>query len=67
MTTMTENDTVICTCNEIRQSEIENAIREKKLTTIEEVGDETTAGTVCGACVDEIYMMLEKINGKVEL
>ena len=67
MTTMTENDPVICTCNEIRQSEIENAIREKKLTTIEEVGDETTAGTVCGACVDEIYMMLEKINGKVEL
>lgn len=59
--------TIICTCNEISEEEIEKAIREKKLKTIEEVGDETTAGTVCGGCVDEIYLLLEKINGKVNL
>lgn len=58
---------MICTCNEIYQDEIEQAIREKKLKTIEEVGDETTAGTVCGSCVDEIFLILEKINGKVDL
>ena len=60
-------DPVICTCNEITQSEIESAIREKGLKTIEEVGNETSAGTVCGGCVDEIYLLLEKINGKVDL
>ncbi len=64
---MKEEDSIICTCNEIRQSEIEHAIREKGLKTIEDVGDETTAGTVCGGCVDEIYLLLEKINRKVDL
>lgn len=62
-----EEDPIICSCNEIRQSEIEKAIRGKNLKTIEEVQDETTAGTVCGACVDDIFLILEKINGKVEL
>ncbi len=62
-----ETGSIICNCNEILYSEVEKAIREKKLMTIEEVGNETTAGTVCGGCVDEIYLLLEKINGKVEL
>jgi bacterioferritin-associated ferredoxin len=60
-------NTIICTCNEITFGEIEKAIHEKKLKTIEEVGNETTAGTMCGGCVDEIYLLLEKINGKVEI
>ncbi len=64
---METRQTIICTCNEISQEEIEKAIRTKGLKTIEEVGDETTAGTVCGGCVDEIYLLLEKINGKVAL
>ena len=62
-----DKDPIICTCLEIKKSTIENAIKEKALKTIEEVQDETTAGTVCGACVDDIYIMLETINGKVEL
>ncbi len=64
---METRDTIICTCNEIGRKEIEEAIRKKGLKTIEEVGDETTAGTVCGGCVDEIYLLLEKINGEVSL
>ena len=64
---MQENNPIICTCMEITRQEIEDAIRDKKLKTIEQVQDETTAGTVCGACVDDIYLMLEKINGQVEL
>ena len=62
-----DNDPLICTFNKIRQSEIEKAIKGKNLKTIEEVQDETSAGTVCGACVDDIFLILEKINGKVEL
>ncbi|MFO7977170.1 MAG: (2Fe-2S)-binding protein [Bacteroidales bacterium] len=62
-----EKDPIICTCLEIRKSVIEKAIVEQGLTTIEQVQDETTAGTFCGACVDDIYLMLEAIHGKVEL
>ncbi|MBW6497248.1 MAG: (2Fe-2S)-binding protein [Bacteroidales bacterium] len=62
-----EKDPIICTCNEIKQSEIELGIKAKNLKTIEEVQDETSAGTVCGACVDDIFLILEKINGNVEL
>ena len=61
------SDPIICSCMEITESQIEKAIIDKKLKTIESVQDETTAGTVCGACVDDIYLMLEKINGTVEL
>ncbi len=64
---MTNKDEIICTCNEITREVIEDAIRDKKLKTIEQVGDKTTAGTVCGACVDEIYLILEEINGEVSL
>ena len=60
-------DPIICTCNEITRSEIEKAIHDQKLKTIEEVGDATSAGTVCGGCVDDIFLLLEKINGKVDL
>ncbi len=64
---MTEKKNILCVCNEISEAEVEKAIREKHLKTIEEVGDETTAGTMCGGCVDEIYLLLEKINGSVSL
>lgn len=62
-----DKDPIICNCLEIRKSIIVNAIVEKKLKTIEAVQDETEAGTICGACVDDIYLILEAINGKVEL
>jgi bacterioferritin-associated ferredoxin len=62
-----KNDRIICTCLDIKQSEIEIAIKEKKLTSIEEVQDATTAGTVCGGCVDDIYIILEKINKSVKI
>lgn len=61
------NDPIVCTCNEIRKSEIELAIRGKNLKTIDQVLDETSAGTVCGGCVDDIFLILEEINGNVEL
>jgi NAD(P)H-nitrite reductase large subunit len=57
-------DILICTCNEIYKSTIVKAIREKGLKTVEEVGDETTAGTVCGQCQDDIQDILNEINGE---
>ncbi|MDD4610011.1 MAG: (2Fe-2S)-binding protein [Bacteroidaceae bacterium] len=57
-----EEDILICSCNEIYKSEIVKAIKEKGLKTVEEVGDETTAGTGCGGCMDEIQEILDEVN-----
>jgi bacterioferritin-associated ferredoxin len=51
---------------EITKGEVEDAIKNKKLKSVQQVQDETEAGTVCGACVDDIYILLEEINGKVD-
>ncbi|HNY07707.1 MAG TPA: (2Fe-2S)-binding protein [Bacteroidales bacterium] len=58
-----DEDIEICHCNGIMKSEIVKAIMENKLTTVEEVQNETTAGTVCGGCVDDIEDILKEING----
>jgi len=57
------NDEIICNCNEITRGEIIKAINDKGLKTVEEVGEATEAGTVCGACQDDIQEILDEING----
>lgn len=58
-----EEDIVICSCNEIYKSQIVDAIKNNGLTTVEQVGEITTAGTVCGQCLDDIQNILDEING----
>lgn len=58
-----EEDIVICSCNEIYKSQIVDAIKNNGLTTVEQVGEITTAGTVCGQCLDDIQKILDEING----
>lgn len=55
---------IICHCFEVSRKEIENAIREKGLKTVEEVGEVTNAGTGCGGCQEQIQEILDEINGK---
>ena len=55
---------IICQCVEVSREEIENAIREKGLKTVEEVGEATNAGTGCGGCQEQIQEILDEINGK---
>ena len=55
---------IICHCFEVSREEIENAIREKGLKTVEEVGEVTNAGTGCGGCQEEIKEILDEITGK---
>jgi bacterioferritin-associated ferredoxin len=57
---------ILCTCLDITRGEVEDAIKDKNLKSVSQVQEETEAGTVCGACVDDIYNLLEEINGKVE-
>ena len=55
---------IICHCFEVSREEIEHAIREKGLTTVEGVGEATNAGTGCGGCQEQIQEILDEINGK---
>jgi NAD(P)H-nitrite reductase large subunit len=59
-----DDDKMICTCMEVYKSTIVKAIKENGLKTVEEVGQITEAGTVCGQCQDEIQIILDEINGK---
>jgi len=55
-------DIEICHCNGIMKSEIIKAIKEKDLKTVEQVQEETTAGTVCGGCVPDIEDILKYLK-----
>lgn len=57
-----EEDVEICNCLSIMKSEIVKAIKDKGLKTVEEVQDETNAGTVCGSCIPDIEDILKEIN-----
>jgi len=60
---MSDNNELICTCMEIYRDTIVKAIKEQKLTTVEEVGEVTDAGTACGECQEIIQEILNEING----
>lgn len=53
----------ICHCLQVDRDTIVKAIKEKHLTTVEQVGEETDAGTGCGGCQSEIQKILDEING----
>lgn len=55
--------TVVCTCFSVTDKEIEKAIKENNLTTVEEVTYYTKAGGGCGGCVEQIEEILEKVRG----
>jgi len=38
------------------------AIKEKRLKTVEKVGEETTAGNVCSQCLDDIQAIVDELN-----
>jgi bacterioferritin-associated ferredoxin len=54
------DDVEICHCNGIMKSEIIKAINEKGLTTVEQIQDATTAGTMCGGCIPDIEDILKE-------
>jgi NAD(P)H-nitrite reductase large subunit len=58
-----ENHETVCHCMEVTRGEIVDAIKAKNLKTVEEVGEETAAGTGCGGCQDIIQEILDEING----
>ncbi len=55
--------TVVCNCFNVTDVDIENAIKQNELTTVEEVTNFTKAGGGCGGCVPQIEEILSKVNG----
>jgi NifU-like protein len=52
-------------CFSVTDQEIERAIRENHLKTVEEVTYYTKAGGGCGGCIDQLQAILDKVNGVV--
>jgi len=57
-------DPIICDCNDVHKSTIENAIIEKGLKTTEQINNEFYFGKACGECLEDIREILTEVNGK---
>lgn len=51
-------DKVVCYCQNITNGMIKDAV-EAGASTLEEVQDATGAGTVCGACIENVQHLVE--------
>ena len=56
-----EEGELVCECFGITDKAIEKAVKEKGLTTIEEVGLETKAGTGCETCHEKIQLIIDRV------
>lgn len=61
-----KDDPLICTCFNVHESEIIEAVRINKLTTVEQVINYTKAGGACGKCKADIQALLDRLSGKQE-
>ncbi len=54
---------ITCICFGVTEKDIERAIRENNLTSVEEVTNYTKAGGGCGGCHDEIMQIIARVTG----
>jgi len=57
---MSENR-VVCTCLDVDYDTIKKAI-ENGAETVDDIMQATEAGTICGACIDEIEEILQELK-----
>lgn len=55
---------VVCTCFNVTEPEIENAVKQHGLSTIKDVTNFTKAGGACGSCHGEIQKIINRVTGK---
>lgn len=58
-----DNDKIVCSCMGITNGMIKKAV-EAGAATLEEVQEATGAGTVCGACNDDIQHLIDAFASK---
>lgn len=54
---------IVCNCYSVTNGMIKEAV-EAGATTLEQVMDATNAGTVCGACIDDIQHLVDEFVGE---
>jgi NifU-like protein len=57
---------IICECFGVTDKEIERAIRENNLSTVEDVTNYTKAGGGCGNCKEAIAQILERVKAEMK-
>ena len=57
---------VVCACFNVTEDDIEQAVRQNGLTTVEQVTNYTKAGGGCGNCKSEIEEIVNKINAQID-
>jgi len=55
---------IVCECFGVTDRDIQRAVRENNLTTVEEVTNYTKAGGGCGNCHDAIGQIIERVRGE---
>lgn len=55
---------VVCECFGVTDKDVEAAVRDKGLETVEEVGDVLRAGTGCGKCRDDLEALIERVRSE---
>jgi NifU-like protein len=61
-----EDSDIVCECFGVTEKEIEDAILDNSLTTLEQVTDYTKAGGGCGSCHERIEGILQRTLGQGE-
>ena len=61
-----EDSDIVCECFGVTEKELEDAILDNSLTTLEQVTDYTKAGGGCGSCHERIEDILQQILGQAE-
>ena len=62
-----EDSDIVCECFGVTEKEIEDAILDNSLTTLEQVTDYTKAGGGCGSCHERIEGILQQMLGQAEV
>ena len=57
-----KDDPLVCTCFNVHESEIVQAVRINHLTTVEQVTNYTKAGGACGKCKSAIQAILDRVT-----
>jgi assimilatory nitrate reductase catalytic subunit len=53
---------IVCSCFRVGIDTLRAAIRDQRLTTVEEIGERLKAGRNCGSCVPELRILLQEIR-----
>lgn len=54
-------DEIVCPCMDVTAGMIKDAV-EAGATTLKDVQDKTGAGTICGACFDDIQNLIDQFT-----